>query len=496
MKNSKQYIDSLVNRLLKETLEDKANEVMEKLNFRPGKSFDYVQEGEVCECGSPMIEGECMECGNMTGEVMEKLYGKQSRLDKNKNGKLDSEDFKMLGRKKETKEGKSQECMECGSSEIYEGECMECGYTSGEVMEKLYGRQSNLDKNKNGRLDSEDFKMLRRKKSEMSEDECTECGDKWEMGESKNRFIQKATSKMEKKGTEHKFGSWCVKNNLDDDGEVTMKCINKALKSDNPSVVKMANFAKNIGGYHGAKHKKQVEETVYRLVDGPNSELFTESEIIDIIENIVKEEKNKEGNIKKGASPRGYSEYEKSHKGSGKESKEYLDSVAKKMVDYLKDGSKGKYETNPKHFPKGNGQLEKMEKKAYEVSNDGDEFIDDYLRPGMQTLDYDEMHPNEDWMKDNIEGSSRTGNNQEWGNAETTEVNKKINKTRKKNAYNKAKRAAYNKAPQPVISDKPGQESGKGLHIKTESVNEKQTQKLNEEFNRMKGLIGYNRKTQ
>ena len=49
MRNSKQYIDSLVNKLLKETLEDKANEVMEKLNFKPGKSFDYVQEGEMCE---------------------------------------------------------------------------------------------------------------------------------------------------------------------------------------------------------------------------------------------------------------------------------------------------------------------------------------------------------------------------------------------------------------------------------------------------------------
>jgi hypothetical protein len=32
-----------------------------------------------------------------------------------------------------------------------------------------------------------------------------------------------------------------------------MSCINKAMKSDNPSVVKMANFAKNIKGYKGSK---------------------------------------------------------------------------------------------------------------------------------------------------------------------------------------------------------------------------------------------------
>jgi hypothetical protein len=113
----------------------------------------------------------------------------------------------------------------------------------------------------------------------------------------------------------------------------------------------------------------------------------------------------------------------------------------------------------------------------------------------MQTLDYDEMHPNEEWMDNNIEGSSKTGNNSEWANAVETDENKKLNKTRKKGAYNKAKRAAYNKAPQPVISDKPGQESGTGLHLKTESTDKKQKQ-INEEFNRMKSLIGYDRKTQ
>ena len=119
-----------------------------------------------------------------------------------------------------------------------------------------------------------------------------------------------------------------------------------------------------------------------------------------------------------------------------------------------------------------------------------------FLRPGMQTLDYDEMHPNEDWMDDIIQGSSRTGNSDEYANAEKTEVNKKLNNTRKKGDYNKAKRAAYNKAPQPVITDKPGQEIGKGLHLKLESVEDKKSGQLNEEFERMKGLISYDRKTQ
>lgn len=65
------------------------------------------------------------------------------------------------------------------------------------------------------------------------------------------KFIQKSTSKMEKKGTEGKFGKWCKDNGFGE--EVTLRCINKAMKSEDSSVVKMANFAKNIGGYRGAK---------------------------------------------------------------------------------------------------------------------------------------------------------------------------------------------------------------------------------------------------
>ena len=70
-----------------------------------------------------------------------------------------------------------------------------------------------------------------------------------------DKFIQKAVSKQEKKGTSGKFGEWCKSHGLaSEDGEVTMKCINKAMKSEDSAVVKMANFAKNIKGYKGSKH--------------------------------------------------------------------------------------------------------------------------------------------------------------------------------------------------------------------------------------------------
>jgi hypothetical protein len=58
--------------------------------------------------------------------------------------------------------------------------------------------------------------------------------------------------------------------------------------------------------------------------------------------------------------------------------------------------------------------------------------------------------------------------------------------------YRKAKLAAYRKSKQPV-TDGTGENSGNGVNIKLES---KETKKLNEEFDRMKGLISYDRKTQ
>jgi hypothetical protein len=65
------------------------------------------------------------------------------------------------------------------------------------------------------------------------------------------KFIQKATKEMEKKGTTGKFGKWCKDHGFGE--EVTLKCINKAMKSEDSDVVKMANFAKNIGGYKGSE---------------------------------------------------------------------------------------------------------------------------------------------------------------------------------------------------------------------------------------------------
>ena len=387
---SNTYYDNLFRKVLTETLEGKADEMMKKLKFNPpGSSFDYVQEGETCEeCGSEMNEGDCMECGYSKGEVMEKLHGKQRNLDKNKNNRIDSEDFKMLRNKKQRKSSMEEE-MEEGNA------------FSGALA----------DAKKDG-------------KSSFSVD-----GKKYPVKESK---------------------------------------------------------------------RQNGDGVLYKLEYINETALFTEDEIIDIIEGIIKEESKTENTIKKGKTPAGYVAYEKSHKGSKKEEEDYMKSVQKKMKDYLKDGSKGDYEMNPKNFPMGNGEIEKMEKMAYVPSNAVQDYVDNFTAAGLENLDYDEIHPNEDWVTDNIEGSSRTGNNPEWANAVETPNNKKRNQIRKDNLLAKLKRKAYNKSAQPVVNDKSGNETDKAskMMMKLESTEDKSTKKLNEEFGRMKSLMGYEDKTQ
>jgi hypothetical protein len=56
------YLDSLVSKILSETLEEKADNLISKI------------KGDVCECGGKMYEGECKECGSKYGNMDEGIY--------------------------------------------------------------------------------------------------------------------------------------------------------------------------------------------------------------------------------------------------------------------------------------------------------------------------------------------------------------------------------------------------------------------------------------
>jgi len=222
---------------------------------------------------------------------------------------------------------------------------------------------------------------------------------------------------------------------------------------------------------------------------------LTESELVELIERIVNEEKVVTQNI-----------LNKNLKASKDENEQNLKDVQKKMEDYMKDMGQ-EYEPESKKFPIGNKIMNRQgednktvkdgKKKIYTPSKAVEEYIDQIARSGgMENLDYDQIKPNEEWLEMNIEGSSKTGNSQEYANAVPTDVNKSVNRRRKMNILAKLKRDSYQKASQPVYDM-----AGESTHMEKmlgldESVNEKQKGKIDEEIQKMKSFIGYNSRTQ
>jgi len=143
-------------------------------------------------------------------DVAENLKGNQKKIDKNHNGKIDAQDFKILKgqKKKDTNEmlrfydddGKSikdkkgkqssvstkdkdyeektksknidakdkkavtkkvvKTCDDCGKPIV------KCSCDHSHLDEKLIGKQKNIDKNKNGKIDAQDFKILKGQNNE------------------------------------------------------------------------------------------------------------------------------------------------------------------------------------------------------------------------------------------------------------------------------------------------------------------------------------------
>ena len=430
MKGNRNLLNGLVTKLLNETIHEKAEEISAKIKS------NLKENSEVCECGAPLYEGECLECGGnknwMDEELDEDIYDETDEFPKHQSfdyvEEVNDEDMAS-----DYEERVERFCNK--NSEEYNSET--CNYLKNdflteEMSETLFGKQNKLDVAKpKGKLTSADFAKLRGGKKETKE------GKKFP--------------------------------DLTGDGEVTY-----------------ADILKGRGVKIGKKSKKglgsdKVDEAIR----------MTESEMIDFIEKIIKEDK-----LKSFGQTKGLNVYKKAHAGSGKENDDYLKSVTKKMKDYLKDGSKGEYDTNPEIFPKGNGELAKMSKKAYIPSNAVQDYTDNLTAAGQENIDYDEIHPSEEWVTANVEGSSKTGNNPDWANTGKSDVNKKRNKIRKDNMLAKIKRKAYNKAPQPVVDSAGEKDDASKLMVKLESKEELKKNKLNEELNKIGHLTNYNKKTQ
>ena len=252
-----------------------------------------------------------------------------------------------------------------------------------------------------------------------------------------------------------------------------------------------------LGGKNYTDNSNLDESFKYSIQFDGEELVLTENELITMIEEIVLEEKK--GNLKSPGKSKGMVEYDRVHRKDEDINKKANEESFKKMKDYVKAGSKGNFDPNPKMFPKGNGQLAKMNKKAYTPSDAVDEYIDTFAYGGgMLDLDPDEIGYNEDWLEKTIEGSSMTGNSPEYANAEDTGYGKKLNKRRKENLYNQEKRqGSYKRVKQPVDVAGENTKSGK-LNKMFKSLGESTEEKevLSEEMLRMKQLLSYNKNTQ
>jgi hypothetical protein len=413
-KTNNTYITNLFNKILSESLEERAETILTQIK----------EMGDVDELMNKPVENNEEEmCEQCDSDMVEEQEYSDKEIET------------------ETEEQDEDTC--AYHMQIFGAEDERTKrFCSASLLEGLKGKQKKLDKNKNKKIDTEDFKMMR----------------------------------DEKKNKEKSYSRFGMESVEMEEGNAFSGALAKAKKE-----------GKDTFEVDGKKYNVKESSSKTKIK-------MTESELVNLIEKIVKEQK-KETNITKGRS-NGLDKYNKIHNESGKENEDYLKDVTKKMKDYLKDGSMGEFEMNPKTFPKNNGELKKMSKMAYVPSKDVEDYVDAFASAGQENLDYDEIKPNDEWLDKNIEGSSETGNNPEWANAVDTGINKRRNKIRKDNLLAKAKRKAYNKSPQPIVTDKTGQDEGDKILKQLESTTMVNNKKLNEEFDKMKKLIGYNKRTQ
>ena len=271
------------------------------------------------------------------------------------------------------------------------------------------------------------------------------------------------------------------------------------------------------------KDSFEVDGKKYSVKENKGSLKLTEDELIDMIEKIVMEQKVKDiaekENIAK-KSPQGLKDTDRVLTQNKKVNDDHTKEVVKKMKEYLKDMTKADYNENPEDFPRSNYDIDKDEKvMKYNPSEAVEEYIEAFDYPGMTNLVYDEIKPDDKKIDKYLKGDSTTGNavtdkdGKALGNVGKSKVGDRFKKNYDQNLYGAEQmNASYKRVSQPVdvagdetesgslSSKKGGKQSSinKASDIlnKLESKEDKKSQIVSEEMNKMKNLIGYNRKTQ
>lgn len=338
-------------------------------------------------------------------------------------------------------------------------------------------------------------------------------GKKFNVKESKEKFIQKANLK---KGALHK------KLGIPEGDKIPvskLKLLKKELMKKGEGDKKLSDSdSKLLKQVNLALTLKSVKESLK-----PSLRL-NEEELIDMIEQIVVEQKTKDkdekNNISK-KSPEGLTKTEKVLGKNKKENDDYAKDVVKKMKDYMKDmfsGSNG-YDENPDDFPQSNYDMEKEHNEMkYHPSDAVEEYIEAFAYPGMTNLVYDEIKPDEEMISRQIKGHSKNGNSVSGPDGKALgNVSKRSEKTGERfkknfdeNLYGAEQMSgSYKRQVAPVDIAGGKKQQGSLSSIKQGSVNkaqkilnqsesteDKESKVITEEMVKMKNLMNYNRKTQ
>jgi len=224
----------------------------------------------------------------------------------------------------------------------------------------------------------------------------------------------------------------------------------------------------------GLMSEGECMECGYQKMNESKSYKISESKLISMISNIVME------------SIPGLDAVKTAHS-EDKGTKEYMNSVDKKLKDYLSfDGN-----DNPE-FPK---QIGKGEKVATNNTEEENEFVEDNRGGGMQHLEYDEK-PSSDFverLKKSLSGDSTMGNKQDGddvANVVKSDLGEKMSKQIERKHKKDEKAPMYVKDPTPV-------QTVKAAEAKTVNESEEKTKtEILNEMARMKDMLSYNKKTQ
>ena len=352
-----------------------------------------------------------------------------------------------------------------------------------QMDEKLVGNQDKLDKNHNGEIDGQDFKIMKGQKS-SDEEECDECGggymEEEEEEEDNQSDMDKWNMDQMKDSVKKHFGNSDDEEKEDDDSyfeEMLRRRRRKYKSVDNEETPDEMGEEKKCCEKCG---KEMCECGSGGMYESKKKTLrLTETELTKMIAKMVSE------------SIPGLDAAKKVHDENGKLNKDNVLAVEKKIVDF--NNVKGN--DNPK-FPNAIGKGEKVARKN---TSKEEETIEDNRGRNPLDLTYD-IEPSDqfkDRLKKSIEGHSTMGN------APTTEK-PSIKPSNGADKGEESKDKDGNVIATPETGKKFEKESKRRIDIKKdepvynkEAVPVKSKSKsINEEVEKMKKMFNYNKKTQ